>query len=250
MAQTRSSHSATLLQSGKVLIVGGLGGDGASSAANLASAELYDPCTNTWSPAGTLGQALGGVSAVLLHDGRVLVVGGSQNDRSVAELYDPLTNLWSPTVAPPGPGKAIRLDNGRVLVIGHDVVDHTTALYDPTTGGWSPTSLEAHPRFGFEATLLGNGKVLLSGGFSIAFYAPAVLEAELYDPASATWSPAGVLSQMRNGDAPVRLQSGRVLISGGYPQAPSSTPPASTEIYDPGTNAWSAGEHLLVARWI
>jgi WD40 repeat protein len=251
MAQPRTQHSATLLQSGKVLIAGGMGGT-VSSGADLASSELYDPCTNTWSPAGILGQARNGHSAVLLRDGRVLVVGGSQNGWSVdtAELYDPLTNVWSPTGAPPGPGMALRLDNGQVLLVGDDVVDNTTALYDPTTDGWSPTGLDAHPRWGFGATLLGSGKVLLSGGFSIEPFSPAVLEAELYDPVSATWSPAGVLSRMRNGDAPVRLQSGRVLISGGYPQAPSPTPPASTEIYDPGANAWSAGENLLVARWI
>ena len=251
MAEARTQHTATLLKNGKVLVVGGLGGS-VSNGADLASAELYDPCTNSWSPAGSMAQARNGPGTALLRDGRVLVEGGSYQGFSVAtaELYDPSTNSWSPAAPGPGPGALIPLVNGLILLIGADVVDNTSALYDPATDRWSPTGIEAHPRSGFEVTTLDSGRVLISGGFSIEPYSPAVLEAEQYDPASATWSPAGTLSRMRNGSAPVRLRSGRVLISGGYPQAPTPTPPASTEIYDPRTNAWSAGKDMQAARWI
>lgn len=251
MAHTRTQHSATLLTNGKVLVVGGLEGS-VGSAVDVANAELFDPCSNTWSSAGSLSHARNGHSAALLGDGRVLVVGGAYQGWSVAaaEIYNPSTNAWSPVAEPPAPGVVVRIDRSLALLIGAHVIDNTTALYDAGTDDWSPTGLPQHPRWGFEATLLGAGKVLISGGFSIEPYAPAVLQAELYDPDSGTWSSAGTLSRMRNGHAPVRLESGRVLISGGYPQAPSPTPPASTEIYDPHVNAWSAGDELSVARWI
>jgi hypothetical protein len=128
------------------------------------------------------------------------------------------------------------------------LVDNTSSLYDPASGIWWFTSANAHPRHGFQATLLDSGKVLISGGFSIEPYAPAILEAELYDPASGTWSNAGRMSLFRSGYAPVRLRSGRVLISGGYPDEPTPTPTASTEFYNPSTNAWSGGKDLKVAR--
>jgi hypothetical protein len=251
MAEARTQHSATLLKGGKVLVVGGVTGE-VWTGHDIASAELYDPCANTWSSAGSLAEARNGHSAVVLRDGRVLVVGGVRDGWSVvsAEIYDPESNVWSPTGVPPGPGRAILLKSGQVLLIGSDVVDNTTALYDVASGTWSPTGVMAHPRWGWEVTLLSGGKVLVSGGFSLEPFTPAVLEAESYDPASEAWSPAGWLSRMRNGHAPVRLPSGRVLISGGYPQAPSPTVPASTEIYDSVKNSWSAGNDLLEARWI
>ena len=251
MAQPRGEHSATLLKNGKVLVVGGFTGN-VSVAKDLASAELYDPCADTWTPAGELSTARNDPSAVLLADGRVLVVGGILNGWSVetAELYDPSSNTWSLTSAPPGPGVAVALDNGRVLLIGSDVGDNTVALYDAATSIWSSTGHNAHPRISFSTTTLANGNVLISGGFSTEPYTPAVLEAEQYDPFFGLWSSAGMLSRMRSSHAPVLLRSGRVLISGGYPQAPSSTPTASSEIYDPISNTWSDGEDLVTARWI
>jgi hypothetical protein len=144
----------------------------------------------------------------------------------------------------------VLLGNGKVLLIGSDVLDNTTALYDPVAATWSPTGVAAHPRWGFGMTVLATGGVLISGGFSIEGYAPAILEAEVYDPASGSFSSAGTMHRMRNGHAPVRLKSGRVLVSGGYPQAPDPTPASSTEIYDPKTHTWSLGKELPEPRWI
>lgn len=94
MATTRIGHTATLLQSGKVLVVGGVGTD------YLASAELYDPTTGTWTGTGSLPAARYGHTATLLPNGKVLVVGGtdSTNARvSSAQLYDPAAGTWMAT---------------------------------------------------------------------------------------------------------------------------------------------------------
>ena len=85
------AHTATLLGNGKVLVAGGV-----SSSGYLASAELYDPATNTWSAAPSMNSARYRCAATLLPTGKVLVAGGFfQGITATAELYDPVTNAWS-----------------------------------------------------------------------------------------------------------------------------------------------------------
>jgi hypothetical protein len=86
MTQARHDQSATLLPDGRVLIAGGSDGQNA-----LSSAELYNPATGTFTPAGSMGAARD--TAVLLKDGRVLMIGGegsecADNCNLVAEVYD------------------------------------------------------------------------------------------------------------------------------------------------------------------
>jgi hypothetical protein len=87
MTAARYIQSATALSDGRVLIAGG--GD---SKGPLASAELYDPKTGTFSPTGSMATARYGDTATTLSDGRVLIVGGadsSGNGLTSAELYQP-----------------------------------------------------------------------------------------------------------------------------------------------------------------
>ena len=67
----------------------------------LASAELYDPATGTWSATGTMLRPAGGFQATLLRDGRVLVgdVDEPAADSPVfgAEVYDPVSGTWTAT---------------------------------------------------------------------------------------------------------------------------------------------------------
>ena len=90
----RSSHTATLLPNGKVLIAGGFGSSG-----YLSSAELYDPASGMWSSTGGLSTARYEHTATLLPNGKVLVAGGENGSGSLssAELYDPASGMWSST---------------------------------------------------------------------------------------------------------------------------------------------------------
>src|ERR1700737_417633 len=94
MATARYFHTAAVLADGTVLVVGGYGGGGP-----LASAEIYDPATRTFSPTGNLAAARYLHTAMVLADGTVLVVGGYGVGAYLAsaEIYDPATRTFSPT---------------------------------------------------------------------------------------------------------------------------------------------------------
>ena len=94
MITARELHTATLLQSGKVLVAGG------DNRGYLSSAELYDPSSGTWSDTGSMGTARYSDTATLLPSGKVLVAGGSSDGihiLSSAEVYDPATGTWTAT---------------------------------------------------------------------------------------------------------------------------------------------------------
>ena len=173
------SHTATLLQNGKVLIVGGSGEN-----FSFNGAELYDPDTGKWSSVGIVGGNIERYdhTATLLPDGRVLIVGGVRSSirPEPAQLYDPDTGAWSST----GDLNTARfnhtatlLPDGKVLVAGgmryverESSSDsgirsvRSSELYDPDTGTWSFAGSLKTQRFYHTATLLPDGIPLIVGG--------------------------------------------------------------------------------------
>ena len=95
----RRDHTATLLSNGKVLVAGGYNGS------LLASAELYDPASGTWTATGSLATARYGHTATLLPNGKVLVAGGEDTSfmsLESSELYDVglgFSRRWQPEIA-------------------------------------------------------------------------------------------------------------------------------------------------------
>ncbi len=164
MEETRKFHTATLLKDGRVLIVGG---EHSGTETLLVGRNLiYDPSTGAYSEAGHLQFDRTNHKAVLLQDGRVLIVGGTEADLrtsvQTAEIYDPETNTFSPAgVSTIDPGAALLLPSGRVFMI------HTgnIVLYDPATHTFSLTGYSINPPRSFPtATLLEDGRVMVAGG--------------------------------------------------------------------------------------
>ncbi|HEX7591745.1 MAG TPA: kelch repeat-containing protein [Candidatus Limnocylindrales bacterium] len=241
--------TATLLNDGHVLIA--RGGDSDPSL-------LFDPNTNTFATTGSETTTRINQTATLLSDGRVLIAGGFDgtmaNALATAELYDPRTGTFSPTgsMTTARVSQATLLADGRVLIAGGTIASNVATgkeilasaeLYDPNTGTFSPTGSMTTARVGQTATLLSDGRVLIAGGSDLRVIAGGsaspgdVLEgsslasAELYDPKTGTFSPAGSMTTARVGQTATRLTDGRVLIAGGRDS--SFNPLSSAELYQP-----------------
>ena len=260
----RSYHSATLLSDGRVLVAGGHGRDGAT----LDSAELYDPFTVSWSTTGNLSAPRSIHTATLLPNGKVLVAGGDLGSdiAGTAELYDPTTGSWTSTGklnTPRAAFTATLLGTGQVLIAGGvGISDETLTsaeLYDPATGKWSFTGELLEGRLLQAATALQDGRVLIVGGWSDDFFQLSISTAELYDPASGTWSSAARLNRSRSFHTATTLQDGKVLVTGGYRDNIARVPgspgifyvPTSldeAELYDPTAATWIPVGNLNAAR--
>jgi N-acetylneuraminic acid mutarotase len=208
----RYAHTATLLENGMVLVVGG--SDDGDFVSTLASAELYDPNTGTWSLTGSLNRATVFHTATLLPDGKVLVIGGYQ---------------WPPT--------SLR----------------SAELYDPSTGGWSYSSKLNEARDGHTATLLPGGMVLIAGGEDWNTRS-SLDSAELYDLAAGIWLSAADLLTPRCYHTATILNNGKVLVTGGLSNNTLNSILRSAELYVPGAtvapkifSATVKGRKLLVA---
>src|SRR5438874_1202710 len=169
LATGRVYHAQTLLPNGKVLVTGGF-----NDIDVFASAELYDPATETWMATGSLNVPRFRHTATLLPDGRVLVAGGLDLSGAIgsAELYDPATETWTETGSlnvARGTHTATLLQNGMVLVAAGGTsygggYIASAELYDPATGTWTETGSLAAARLHHRATLLPDGTVLVAGG--------------------------------------------------------------------------------------
>lgn len=255
----RSGHTATLLPDGRVLVVGGHGAP--PCCPPTATTFIYNPIADSWSPAANLSLPRLGQAATLLASGKVLVLDGLKDQSNnpvtlTGEIYDPAANAWSPTPPmpkTPGAFSPILLPNGKVLVIGTDVslLHSEVEIFDPVANAWEPAASAGTARFGHGTIVLNNGKVLVAGGASgpagPTSGPPLLASAELYDPATNSWSPAGVMADARYRPAIAKLADGRVLVAGGSQNAVQRL--ATAEIYDPATNTWSQAASMADARY-
>jgi hypothetical protein len=194
MAQARRYHTATVLESGEVLVAGGCPVGDCATATD--TAELYDPAAGTWSAAGLMPEVLTLHVATLLPDGRVFMTGGAHGE----------------------PGY---------------VPTDGTFLYDPATDSWTVAASMQCARWGHVAKVLTSGKVLVAGG-TVNSPSACALRTEIYDPATDVWTDGpSMVADHGSGLRAAPLPSGGWLIAGGIIEAGidwSST--AAAEIYE------------------
>ena len=253
MTEARAEHVAVRLADGRVLVVGGVGAREGGGEVSLASAELYDPETGTFSPTGdmTTERALADyatgnipVTATVLPSGRVLIVGGMRRDMGLEgepafegevegpdEIYDPATGAFASvlTAGPLEPVAAIHL-----------LSDGVVYRYDLSTG--TATDITPQPadliaeygpfcedlpwgcRTGMVPTLLADSRILLTGGTIFVSDRPGtggphhgepMAAGEYFDPASGAFAPTGPIIEPRRDHSATLLPDGRVLLLGG-----------------------------------
>ena len=272
-----------------------------------------------WEAAGTMSIGRYGPHAVVLGDGRVLVVGndgaygpyqGVRDDTATAELWDPASGKWTTTASlnkPRADFAAVPLAGGRALVTGG--LDQGTAgcgrgfgsgqqsfsstyVYDPKSGIWARGGLLHTARTAPSAAVLPDGRILVAGGYfytgdtsarvvapqgSSAAYRPGrivetvawgsladvepppvgsgLATAELYDPASGSWSATGSMTYARFGAAAATLADGRVLVVGSGSGGDSGVAKVderayvTAEIYDPKIGRFTLAGSLPPIDW-
>jgi hypothetical protein len=228
MATGRYAHTATRLLNGKVLVAGGFYEPPPYSTTTrtyLASAELYDPATASWSVTGSLNQVRSNAMATLLGDGTVLVASGGVGNS--AELYHPDTGTWSATGSMTfGHDTMTRLPSGKVLAAGGFA--GSAELYDPASGTWVVTGSMLSARAYESATLLKDGTVLVAGGNDAL--GAGLKTAEIYQPSTEAWSATASTANSHAYQNPtaVLLSDGTVLLADQL-----------AEVYDPIARNWA-----------
>ncbi|MBV7335817.1 hypothetical protein KFU94_47775 [Chloroflexi bacterium TSY] len=160
------------------------------------------------------------------------------------------------------------LSDGRVLVAGGKASGtqfiplDSVEIFDPTNSTWSTINSLSTVRARHTATLLGDGRVLIAGGFT----GSAVLSsAEIFDPATGTWAATGNMINGHSGHTATLLNDDRTLVVGGdngtccaelftlaggsptptptptFTPTPTPTPPSNDVVYVSSTTGGSVG---------
>lgn len=272
MSSVRSGASASALPDGRVLVVGGYDRRVVQlpnpagqpmccidiQILPLASTEIFNPVSSTWTQGPNLVHGRIGHKAVELKDGRILVVGGTDGQNpaqplSTAELFDPAAGKWlnaGSIGAPRTQFTLTALADGRALVAGGVTADgsaplRSTLIYDPVANQWSPGPDLANARSGHAAALLPDGGVLVTGGTDLL---GRLASAELLNSAGSAWSPAGALPGARSDHFAVSLPNGHVLVLGG--RGPSGALKSSVQ-FDPAAAGVAAADRAPAGpgRW-
>jgi N-acetylneuraminic acid mutarotase len=220
MSIGRIGHSMSILKDGRVLVVGGTsrGPSGASGGQTIrpdASAEIFDPKTNTWKATGAMRTARFEQTATALPDGKVLIAGGQ------------------------GPA-----EGGKLAALS------SAELYDPAADGFVSTTNLGEARTNHAAVLLNDGSsVLVVGGNGGPNADVSLASAELFDSRAGSWTRVGPLNGVRTGETATLLADGRVLIAGGERATKGSrTSLATSEVYDPQTREWRSAGNMQCPR--
>ena len=263
MNSPRSGHTATRLNDGRVLIAGGSPGLAPAGITSvLATSELFDPASKSFAQSATMATSRFGHSAVRLLDGRVLVMGGTSDCNTVfcsqtatAELFDPATESFTSTgsmLSARTGFSATLLQDGRILVAGgfsrfcrgslSSCYLSSAELFDPASGTFSSTGSMTMPRSNATATELNNGMVLIAGGQDNS---GPLSTLELFDPAKGIFTLAGNMLTPRRLHSAVALSNGDVFLAGG--NGDSSTL-ASTEVFEMSANQSTAAGSMTTPR--
>jgi len=239
MTAARMGQTATVLRDGRVLIAGGVRNIGFRTA--LASAEIYDPKSGSFTAAAPMTVAREGHTATLLRDGRVLVAGGSSNGIVTidsAEIYDPAAGRWISAghmTVPREAHVAVLLGSGKVLLAGGGrggmpggyIAYQNAEIFDPATRKFTTVAAPMRSdRVGAAAVLLNDGRALIVGGKSgkilfgpgarnLYWFTP-LDTAEIFDPETSTFLATAPMRAPHYLPTATLLANGQVLVVGGW----------------------------------
>ncbi len=199
----RAYQATALLPNGNVLVVGGC--TTSTCSAGTPTAEIYNPKNGQWRGAGKMSTLRYFFAATPLLDGNILVEGGCNKG-----------------------------DCGTVA--------KTAELFNPRARTWTLTGSLKTGRDYHTATLLTDGRVLVTGGYTVQGASNSV---EIYDPVGGTWVPGPGMISARALHSASALPDGRAVVAGGLV---GFLPSDLTEVYDSVANSWSPAGKLTTKR--
>ncbi|HET6864644.1 MAG TPA: choice-of-anchor D domain-containing protein [Solirubrobacteraceae bacterium] len=226
MSTVRAFSAAAALPDGKVLIWGGQGADGHPTT----TGDEFDPTNSSFSSpgGGSLGTATEGEIEAPLPSGQILLAGGGAPGAvsSGAALFSPSGSFNTAGVGamttPRFDAAAAPLPDGSVLIVGGfaDSVEtplSSAEVFNPATKTFAAVGSMSIGRVAPIAAPLPDGRVLVAGGSTGAGFSNPDSTAEVFDPASGTFSSAGVgsMGAPRIGAVAAALPDGKVLVAGG-----------------------------------
>jgi hypothetical protein len=238
MPDARWGHTATVLPSGGVAIIG-------SAPEVVVASPVADTAASAATP--VVPGRTGGF-ATLLPSGKVLLAGGDDgtSDSSVSELYDPATNtfakggaldhpLYQPAIAYLPTGDLLLAGGRYAHLVEQGITD--TSIYRVAASTFEATASLATPRGLAAPILLPNGEVLVTGGFDDL--TNDLASTEIYDAGRGTWRAGPPMNVARSGHVAVPLTSGEVLVAGGKSRI--------AEIFDPIASTFRTAKGFLAA---
>jgi hypothetical protein len=250
----RAVHTATLLGSGEVLVVGGCTVDGCELDERGATSEIFDPESRQFRAGPPLARPRVGHGAVRLRDGSVLVFGGwTGNDPTAsAERWRPGADRFEPSPSlrtRRGGFTVTTLRDGRVFVTGGSDGTRTlrsAELFDPVRGRFVATGSMRVARDAHTATLLPDGRVLIAGGS--AEEEGVRKSAEIWSPLTGRFTPTAPMHDARHKHAAVAVRGG-VLVLGGSDDRDFGGRRFSAELYQPALRRWVRVGSLTARRF-
>jgi hypothetical protein len=273
MTVPRWSHTATTLADGRVLVTGGRTASTPAAGVVLATAEIYDPATNTWTEtAGPMNVARRSHTGTLLPNGKVLIAGGgsgvstfTQQPIQSAELFDPATGLFTlignMVTKRLGHG-ANDLDDGTVLLSGGSEGTGTffpttsAEVFDPSNNSFTAVGPMNYSHLAQIPGKLRDGRIVQGS----SYYNPThnstggiiTDESEIYDPVARTFTPINPMVKKRIDIGAQGLLDGTLLVAGGVSTRVGAGNLTffqnSSEVYDPDTGEWQLSGIMSTGR--
>ena len=284
LVSPRFAHDATLLDDGRVLVSGGWTGVADINEIHpfpIVFSQIFDPDTNTWTLTDRIepeeSEGIPGFlvfsPATRLPDGRIASMalseeamsGGPDDVTSAIVVFDPETGEWMHLSDIPSNRiftDIIALSSGDILVVGGldlkaissasatlDVVDIVES-YNTDTGEWQTLGPMNEAAMEVSLVPLNDGRVMAVGGAGEFDTQLETARAEIFDPATGSWTLTGDMNTPRASVKTVALADGRVLATGGFgSHIQAFNDSLTSEIYDPETGEWAVTGPMSVQRF-
>lgn len=218
MNVARSGHTASQMQTGEVIVTGGLGADN-----YLSAAEYWDQENDEWIEVDQMEHARMNHAATVVDGNLLIVTGGWDGDfmsLNSCEIFNFDLGVWEG-----GPDmndhrslhRATKLNNTEILISGgtdnsEDL--RSCELYNSTFATFTDVDSMNTGRSSHTSTLLSDGQVLVTGGYNAA-EGFQLSSCEIYDPATDEWTTVSSMNEPRDNHAAMMLNVDQVIVTGG-----------------------------------